>query len=479
MISTRKIEIIKISALTLMSNSSSKPRFRFAPSPTGYLHIGNARVALLNYLYARSLGGEFLLRMDDTDSARGSPVFDQAIFEDLSWFGLEHDLFARQSERMDCYEKAIQFLKDKARLYPCFETPEELGLKRKVQLARGLPPVYDRAALALGLDEIAEKQQQGLVPHWRFRLSDQPVSWEDQGQGAVSFQPGHLSDPVLIRADGRVLYSLSSVVDDGELGITHVLRGADHVANTAVQIDIAEALGYAIPSYIHLPLLLDREGAKLSKREGGTTLRDLRADGTEATALRAYLAGLGSAHSWQGNETADILIEAFSITHYGKAAPRFDASQLLSFNRAAVHALSYEEVSDRLSALLADRFSSAICRQVDAIFWEVVRTNLDQLSDVIGWVDICFSDITLPEAVEDEKAVLPAAIDLLPADFEDREKTFENWIKAIKEKTGARGKELFRPLRMALTGQMTGPELRDLCFILGRERIHDRLCAAR
>lgn len=439
--------------------------FRFAPSPTGYLHVGNARVALFNYLFAKSLGGQFMLRMDDTDLARNRPEYEAAIYEDLAWLGLDWDVFARQSDRMARYEMARQKLYEMGRLYPCFETEEELSLKRKTRLARGLPPIYDQAALKLSKAEIAAKIAAGEKPHWRFKLTGNPIEFEDLMRGSVHFGQGHLSDPVVIREDGRVLYSLSSVVDDGELAITHILRGEDHVTNTAVQVELFEALGFTVPQFIHFPLMLGADGEKLSKRIGGLSLRELRADGYEAMAINALLARLGTNLAPTGNETMQKLTDDFSIESFGRAAPRFDLEQLISVNQHHLANLAYGQVQNRLQAM-----------QIDAPLWLLVQGNIQKLSDAALWQKICYGDIASHEFDEADRAFLKQAAHMLPAAqaWED-DGVYQQWTDAIKKATGRKGKALFMPLRLAMTGQDHGPAMPDLLRIIGREKIYQRL----
>ncbi|MEJ1996137.1 MAG: glutamate--tRNA ligase, partial [Limibacillus sp.] len=299
-------------------------KLRFAPSPTGRLHVGNARVALINWLYARQNGGAFLLRMDDTDEERSTAEFAEAIERDLTWLGLAWDAFARQSERTERYDLAAQSLKASGRLYPCYETADELSLKRKAQLSAGRPPLYDRAALNLSEEKRRAYEAEGRRPHWRFKLEHAAIDWDDLVRGPQHFEGDKLSDPVLIREDGRPLYTLSSVVDDAELGVTHVLRGEDHVANTAVQVQLFEALGAEVPTFGHLPLLTDAEGKGLSKRLGSLSLEALRAEGLEPMTLNAYLAALGtSEHAEPALDLAE-LVARFDLSRYGRAAPKFD-----------------------------------------------------------------------------------------------------------------------------------------------------------
>lgn len=442
----------------------SEVKVRFAPSPTGRLHVGNARVAVLNWLTARAKAGEFLLRMDDTDRERSTKEFERAILEDLKWLGLDWDDFVRQSARQMRYNAAVERLKSKGRLYPCFETADELDLKRKIQLGRGKPPVYDRAALALSAEEQAALMAEGRQPHWRFKLADQPIEWTDLGRGPVRFEAGHLSDPVLIREDGRPLYTLSSVVDDGEYFITHVIRGEDHVANTAVQIELFQALGYDVPTFAHLPLMVGADGKQLSKRLGSLSLADLRAEGVQPEALTAYLARLGTPTAPDGSDSLDSLTPGFDVSSFGRAAPRFDPKELAQLNAKVLHRKPYAALAETLEAV-----------GVDAALWEAVRENVESLEDAPHWAAVAYGEITPERAAEDE-AFLAQAADLLPEGPFDAE-TYPAWIARLKEATDRKGKSLFMPLRLALTGRAHGPDLGALLPLMGRERAVGRLKA--
>ena len=436
------------------------PKVRFAPSPTGLLHVGNARLALVNWLFSRHGGGTFLLRLDDTDVARSRTEYDAAIETDLRWLGLDWDGFVRQSDRLDRYDAAVTRLQATGRLYPCYEKPSELSLKRKRQLSQGRPPVYDRAARDLSDADRAKFEKEGRRPHWRFLLEDAVVEWVDLARGTVQFEPGHMSDPVLVREDGYPLYTLSSVVDDGELGITHVIRGEDHVANTAVQIQLFAALDFAVPAFAHLPLLMGDDGKPLSKRLESLSLTALRDDGIEPRALCLYLGHLGTSLAASGAETMEALVAGFDIASFGRAAPRFDRSELDHLNARVLHHLSFDEVSDRLGIDGAD-----------GEFWNAVRPNLGRLADAADWWRILHGNVR--PVVADAEFCARAA-DLLPPEPWD-DATFKSWTDAVKEATGARGKALFMPLRQALTGMEHGPELRVLLPMLGRDRALARL----
>ena len=440
-------------------------KVRFAPSPTGEMHVGNARVAIMNWLFARSNGGAFLLRMDDTDEARSTKAYEDGIYADLEWLGMDHDEFARQSDRYDRYDAAVEKLKSDGRLYACYETAEELELKRKIKLGKGQAPVYDREGLNLTDEQRAKYEAEGRTPHWRFKLNDVAVEWDDLGRGAVHFEPGHLSDPVLIREDGRPLYTLSSVVDDGETAITHVIRGEDHVANTAVQVQLFEALGFAVPTFAHTPLMMGADGKGLSKRLGSLSLRELREAGTEPRAVMAYLARLGTSLAPDGSETSQDLAGSFDIGAFGRSSPRYEPTELAALNAKVLHHLPLEEVQDRLGRL----GMAAVSEE----FWLAIRGNIEVISDALYWGDVCSSDIT-PQIEGEDAEFLAAAADLLP-EGEWPEDVYKSWIGEVKNQSGRKGKQLFLPIRKALTGRDNGPELKDLLPLMGRERAVQRL----
>jgi glutamyl-tRNA synthetase len=445
-----------------MSSAAASPvKVRFAPSPTGLLHVGNARMALINWLYARQAGGTFLLRMDDTDSERSTEAYARGIEEDLRWLGLVWDEYAAQSARSDRYEAATATLKATGRLYACYETAEELSLKRKSAMQAGRAPVYDRAGLHLSDAERARLEGEGRRPHWRFALIHEAIGWDDLVRGRVDFEGANLSDPVLVREDGRPLYTLSSVVDDIELGVSHVLRGEDHVSNTAVQIQLFQALGGTIPVFAHLPLLVDAGGHSLSKRLGSLSLASLREGGLEAMTLNSYLARLGTPDPIEPRLSLDELAAAFDMSRFGRAAPRFDAEELTRLNARLLHITPYETVRTRLP------------EDVDAAMWEIVRANLGTLAEAADWRDICRG--TIAPVIEDAE-LTTAAAELLPPEPWDGH-TWKSWTEAVKARTGRTGKKLFHPLRLALTGRERGPELRDLLPLIGRERAQARLRA--
>ncbi len=437
---------------------------RFAPSPTGLLHVGNARTALVTWLFARHEGGTFLLRLDDTDAERSRPDFAAAIERDLAWLGLDWDATARQSERTVHYAAAIDRLKAAGRLYPCYETSDELALKRKSLLSRGLPPIYDRAALALTDAETAELEAAGRRPHWRFRLDHMAIEWTDLVRGPVHFDGAALSDPVLIRADGRPLYHIGSVVDDIEFAITHVVRGEDHVANTAAHIQLFRALDTEPPRFAHLPLLADAAGKGLSKRLGSLSLEALREDeGLEPMAVASLLARLGTSDPVEPRLSLDPLVAGFDFGKFARATPKFDAAQLARLNVRILHETPFDAVGGQLAGLgLAG---------VDRTFWAAVRPNLVRLADVADWWRVANRPV---EPVIDDPTFLAQAGGLLPAEpWGDA--TWGAWIDALGHATGRKGKALFRPLRLALTGREHGPELKALLPLIGRARALARL----
>jgi glutamyl-tRNA synthetase len=437
-------------------------KVRFAPSPTGLLHAGNARIAVANALLARRHSGRFLLRLDDTDRPRSRPEYEDAIGQDLAWLGIQWDEYARQSDRLARYAAAADRLKAAGRLYPCFESEEELAYKREQRLRRGKPPIYDREMLRLTPEQRARAEANGKRPYWRFKLSDGVARWDDLVLGPREVKLTTTSDPVLVRADGAPLYTFTSSVDDLEDGVTHVVRGEDHVANTGVQLDIMAALG-ARPGAMrfgHLPLLMAEDGGKLSKRGGAPTLRAMRQDGVEPEALLGYIARLGTPDAPEPLGL-DALAATFDLARVSHAPPRFDASQLLALNRRALHALPWDAVRDRLPP------------GATPAFWEAVRGNLDLLREVRGWWDVVAGRI-VPPVVEGEQGYLRDALDLLPAEPWDGE-VWRGWTGALRERTGRKGRALFLPLRLALTGEDHGPELRDLLPLIGRERVAERL----
>lgn len=435
-------------------------KFRFAPSPTGYLHVGNARLALINWLSARKTGGEMVLRLDDTDEERSTAEYAEAIQEDLLWLGLDWSELKKQSDRSAAYTAAFETLKAAGRLYPCYETGEELDYKRKRQLARKLPPIYDRAALDLTEEDKAKFEAEGRKPHWRFKLDQVVIRWDDMVRGPVEVDGASMSDPVLIRSDGRPLYHMPSVVDDIDFAITHVIRGEDHVSNTALHIQIFEALGAAVPTFGHIPLLTGPGGEPLSKREGSQSLREMRENGIEAMALNCLLARLGTSDNVEIRHTLADIVAGFDITHFSRAAAKFDPAELSNLNAKLLHELDWTEVKDRIALDGADE-----------AFWLAIRGNLTTLTDAKDWWQVVTGPMT---PVVEDADFLKYAADLLP-EGEITADSWKAWTTAVKEKTGAKGKSLFMPLRLALTGRPHGPEMNNLLPLIGRENILARL----
>lgn len=431
---------------------------RFAPSPTGRLHVGNIRTALHNYLFARKHGGKFILRIDDTDRERSSAEFDQAIRDDLDWLGLKPDAVVRQSERFGLYEGEFERLRQAGRVYACYETPEELDLRRKVLLGRGLPPIYERRP-----DD--EPAPQGRAPHWRFRLDhDRPIDWTDLIRGEQTFDPNLLSDPVVRREDGSWLYLLPSVIDDIGLGITQIVRGEDHVSNSAVQIQMFEALGKRPPDFAHEALLVAAEG-KLSKRLGSYGTEHLREEGVEPMALLSLLARIGTSQPIEPFTSLDELASGFDFASFGRAPAHFDPHEVELLNARIVHAMDYADARDRLPAEATEED------------WELVRPNLTRVGDFHEWLPVLHGKIEPPDLSHEERAMVREAAAIASAlDWSD-----EPWRKLteeLKSSTGHKGRALFHPLRLAITGRDSGPEMAGLLERIGKARVVSRLEAA-
>lgn len=437
---------------------------RFAPSPTGRLHVGNIRAAIHNWLFARKHGGRFMLRIDDTDQARSEEAYVEAIRADLAWLGLNPDGGVRQSARFALYEAALERLRAAGRVYPAYETAQELELKRKVQLGRGLPPVYDRAALLLDDAERARLEADGRRPHWRFKLDHgAPITWDDLVRGTQKFDPALLSDPVIRREDGSWLYMLPSVVDDVEMGVTHVVRGEDHVANTAVQVQMFDALGAAAPAFAHEALLVGAEG-KLSKRMGSIDLDALRSEGIEPLALMAKLARIGTSLPVEPVADPAALIAAFDFATFGRAPARFDVEELKGLNARIVHQLPFDTVAARLPDGMNDAD------------WQAIRPNLKSVAEAVDWWAILHGHVEAPAAREDRELIAAAAGAVDGLDWDAA--PWAELVAGLKASTGRNGKALFLPLRRALTGRDSGPEMAALLPLIGRDEAVARLRAA-
>ncbi|HVY52442.1 MAG TPA: glutamate--tRNA ligase [Devosia sp.] len=434
---------------------------RYAPSPTGRLHLGNARPALLNWLYALRTGGTYVLRLDDTDRERSTEAFARGIEEDLAWLGIVPAAKVRQSDRTSLYDAARDRLIASGRLYPAYETEEELEIKRNRARLLGRPPVYDRAALALTDEQKRRYEAEGRKPHWRFRLDGRPVQFVDLVRGPQTVNTASMSDPVLVRADGSYLYTLPSVVDDIELGITHVIRGEDHVSNTGAQIELFEALGGVVPSFAHHNLLTGAEGEGLSKRLGSLSLAELRADGFEAIAVAIVATLTGTSLPIEPYRDLAALAEKLDFSMISHGPARFDPAELESLNARILHAMPYEAARPRLPAAIG------------GAAWDILRGNLRKFSDIEVWANVLVGQISNePDAAD--KPFLKDALELLPAEPWD-ETTWAEWTNALKQKSGRKGRALFHPLRLALTGREDGPELKSLLPLLGRKVCRDRL----
>ncbi|MDP5103204.1 MAG: glutamate--tRNA ligase [Erythrobacter sp.] len=446
---------------------------RFAPSPTGLLHVGNIRTALHNWMLARQSGGRFILRIDDTDAERSREEYVDAIRADLAWLGLDWDQEERQSARRPRYDAAFAALLEAGRIYPCYESAQELEIKRKIALGRGLPPIYDRAALKLSDAERAAKEAEGIAPHWRFLLDhDEPITWIDGIRGPQKFEPAQLSDPVIRRADESWLYMMPSAVDDIDMGVTQVLRGEDHVTNTAVQIQIFTALfaaGFAAtesaakspPAFAHEALLVGAEG-KLSKRLGSLGCDAFRDRGIEPAAIIALLSRLGTSQPVEPIADRDVLIQSFDLATFGRAPARFDDEDLDRLNAGIVHQLSFEAVQHRLP------------EGMDAAGWHAIRPNLAHVGEVSEWWQVVTGPVMQPEFSDEDKAFLAEAARLLT--WSDN--PWGALTAALKDATGRKGKPLFLPLRQALTGMEHGPDMGELLPLIGEDEARARLAQA-
>ncbi len=431
---------------------------RFAPSPTGRLHVGNIRTALHNALFARKHGGKFILRIDDTDRERSTEEFDQAIRDDLDWLGLTPDTVVRQSQRFDLYEREFLTLCEGGRVYACYETPDELELRRKVLLGRGLPPVYERKPAGAPVPE-------GRPPHWRFRLDhDAPIEWNDLIRGPQRFDAKLLSDPVVRREDGSWLYLLPSVIDDIELGVTHVVRGEDHVSNSAAQLQMFEALGAKPPELAHEALLVAAEG-KLSKRLGSIGVEEIRGAGLEPMALLSLLARLGTSQPVEALASLDELAADFDFGHFGRAPAHFDLHDVELLNARLLHRLEYADVADRLP------------NGASEAEWRLLRGNLERLADYARWHRIIHGDIEPPDLGEEERVLVGQAA-AIAANLDWSNDPWHALADALKSSTSLKGRALFHPLRLALTGRDSGPEMAGLLERIGKERALARLNAA-
>lgn len=447
------------------------PVVRFAPSPTGYLHVGNARAAVVNWLFARHFQGRFMLRLDDTDASRSLPEYVQGVFDDLAWLGLDYDLFAKQSDRSERYRECQQKLIAAGRLYPCYETAEELEMKRRIQRSRKGPPLYDRSALRATQAEKEAWEKEGRRPHWRFLLKDGAVSWNDVLKGSMTMVPSKsLSDPVLVKEDGTFLYTFSSVVDDLDFGITHIIRGEDHVTNTAVQLQLFEALhGSPVDmTFAHLPLLFDKDGQPLSKRLHSFCLRNLREEGVEPMALMCFLASLGSSETPFITPNLHELAERFDLSQLHGGACVEDRA-LRNIQHKLLHSLPFEAIQKRDSSNL---------QGITELEWNVIREAIDTLRDVPIWGTILHGRLGDAGLSDEDKAYVHMSAEELRSEVTLTEETWDRWTSKLKQLTGRKGFALAHPLRRALTGRDNGPEMKRLLPLMGKELVLERLLKA-
>ena len=438
---------------------------RFAPSPTGFLHVGNIRAAIINFLYAKKTGGKFLLRLDDTDIERVRDEYREVILTDMAWLGLNYDQLFKQSDRLEKYEAAKNHLIASGRLYECFESAEDLNFQRKSQIASGISPIYNRAALNLNDEQKKSLRASGLTPHYRFLLDDKITSWDDKIKGKITYEGRHFSDPVLVRDNGVPTYTFCSVVDDVECGITDIIRGEDHITNTAIQIQIFEALGATAPSFAHLALVKASDG-KISKREGGFDVKSLRADGYEPMAIIDLLSQIGTSDSIKIHKNFNELVNDFDFNKFSKSSTNYDISELTNINQKLLQSLDLSEVETRLKAIGIDE-------KISEKFWNSLKTNISFLRELGEWIKICNHEFRFANKEEDVD-FLKEASSLLPADTSD-ENCWNLWLNEIKQKTTRKGKELFMPIRLALSGKEHGPELKFLVNLISRKEILGRL----
>ena len=436
---------------------------RFAPSPTGLLHIGNARSAVINWAYIKNKGGDFILRIDDTDLERSKKKYENKIKENLLWLGLSWSKTFNQSQRKDVYDKTILLLKESKRIYPCFESAEELSLKRKTQLLSGKPPIYDRSALKLTSNQIENLIKEGKTPHWRFKLEDEIIEWQDLIKGKVSFDSKNLSDPVLIREDGSLLYHLPSVVDDVEENITDIIRGEDHITNTAFHIQLFKSLNAKIPHFGHHPFLTDEEGKSFGKRLGSLSIQKMYEDGFESLTLLNYLLSIGTSKNLSKEKNIDKLVNNFNIDNLATSSPKFSISVLKLLNKDLLQSYDFSDTKKK--------FIDLNIKDASEDFWIFIKNNINYFSESLDWIKVINSTEIY---IQEPNDYLNAAAELLPEDPYD-ETTWDVWTDLIKNKTGKKGKELFMPIRLALTGREKGPELKYLLPLLTKEHILKKL----
>lgn len=449
-----------------MSVSSSQVITRFAPSPTGLLHVGNGRTALINWLYARAQGGKFILRIDDTDQERSKAEYEEGIKKDLAWLGIDWDETFKQSERLARYREAKERLIAMGRLYPCYESQEELAIKKKSLLNRNLPPIYDRAALRLTAQQKEQLESDGVLPHWRFLLEDEEIIWRDLIRGEMRFHSQYLNDPILFKSDGTMTYTLASVVDDIDYNISHIIRGEDHLSNSATHLQIFKALGAKqVPNLAHICLLYNKD-QEISKRVGGFDIQALRNKGLDYMTINSFLAKVGTSDAISYYLRMNDLISSFDLAKFGKAPVHYDVSDLEKLNQKLIHHLPY--------TLAAQRLSEQEIEGVDEVFWESVKYNINLLPEIMIWSNIC-NKVLEPVIIDADLCKIAAEL-LLKDSSEQSEWSYHKWIEEIKKFTDKSGKVLFAPIRLAITGLQDGPELRYIIPMLGFKRAYARLC---
>lgn len=433
-------------------------KVRFAPSPTGKLHVGNIRIAMLNYLFAQTQNGKFVLRIDDTDQVRSTKESEELIIKDLKWLGISWDEFYRQSERISLYDETMEKLKQAGRVYKCFETKDELSLKRKVQISQGIPPVYDRAALQLTDAQIKQYEEEGRQGYWRFKLNQEEViHWQDLVHGDISIPLNSISDPILVRPDGSYMYTFASVVDDTDMGISHIIRGDDHITNTAAQIDMFHALGCE-PHFGHVPLMTSADGSDVSKRTASPlSIVNMRNAGVEPMAIWNILTTLGTANNPDCHDSIESLKQKFSLSNRSLSVVKFNLNEVYGFTKKIISEKNFNDIKEKL-------FNMGLSKATPE-FWNTVKNNIDRISDVADWYEIIFGEICAPKQ---ETTFVQMMLDCLSNDFEE-------WIKQLKEKSGRKGFDLYHPIRLVLTGKDSGPELTKIFDLLGIEKVKARI----
>ncbi|MFT6332122.1 MAG: glutamyl-tRNA synthetase [Lentimonas sp.] len=437
---------------------------RFAPSPTGFLHVGNIRTAIINFLFAKKTKGDFILRLDDTDTQRTLDEYREMILQDMSWLGMDISKLQKQSSRLNLYEEAKQKLIKSGRLYECYESDADLNLQRKAQIASGIPPIYNRASINLNDQQKEDYQKQGIKPYYRFLLEDKSVTWNDKIKGQITYGGRSFSDPVLIRDNGVPTYTFCSVVDDIEMAITDIIRGEDHITNTAVQIQIFEGLEAQIPQFSHLALIKAKD-AKISKRVGGFDIKSLREDGFEPLAILNFLAQIGTSKNVNIYDDVQKLIENFDLSNFGKSATNYDLEELKIINQKLLNSMSFEVAIKRLSEVGIEN--------VGQLEWEKLRANLNFIGEIKQWFDLCKNSFKFDHNKEDLE-FLQIAANCLPEDT-NQEDSWKIWLEQIKSNSSRKGKELFMPIRLSLSGKEHGPEIKSLVMLISREEILNRL----